>query len=453
MKQNVFKFSGLLVAVAFVLALVACSSEGEQPKQPLVNEPHTYTLYLKGGLTDFGAATRADYEWSEGSKLYLQFVFESFRTAGTATYNEGVWTVTTERAINVDDEGVCEAYYFENATSQAAQRVDIGLHTAVYGDTQGTFIIDEETNAIIANALLLPLTGRVRFEGTAGVSFALSGLSHYTTYDVTSGQFTSTDEKITDRINDAATTDYYYVAFTDTENRRLIVDGQGASAYVRTFGENVLTTGQSGYITLPSNSDGDKWTLVNTENNQEIILPVLSSVATSQIRSYAATLTASVSSKGNGRLSQTGFVISTNKQPTLATGTRIDCGTEESLSARVNQLQAQTAYYVRAYATNERGTAYSEEAAFTTLSKEEDGTDFYRENYGEDEDLGGNPTSVVINIGHDGYEGDDSENNQQGSVNSGFDKDGFDEDENLGGDTPSSSTIGKNEYENDENWN
>ena len=101
-----------------------------------------------------------------------------------------------------------------------------------------------------------------------------------------------------------------------------------------------------------------------------------------------------------------------------------------TIEARIASLTAKTTYYIKAYAVNERGTTYGNVAHFTTLSEEEDGTGFGRDEFGEDEDLNDNSSSDG-SIGKEGY--------------------GVDEDLNNG--SSSNGSINKNSFENDENWN
>lgn len=97
----------------------------------------------------------------------------------------------------------------------------------------------------------------------------------------------------------------------------------------------------------------------------EVTVPVLSSVTTGTISNTSAELEASVTSLGNGTLRDAGFVYSTNQYPTLDDH-MISCGKNTTLKTTAQGLTPETKYYVRAYATNEKGTAYGTEKAFTT---------------------------------------------------------------------------------------
>lgn len=97
----------------------------------------------------------------------------------------------------------------------------------------------------------------------------------------------------------------------------------------------------------------------------EVTVATLSPVAISGIGGTYAELESSVTSVGNGTLIDAGFVLSTEFYPTV-NDRKISCGAVSTLKTKVDQLTPETKYYVRAYATNEKGTAYSEELSFTT---------------------------------------------------------------------------------------
>lgn len=102
-------------------------------------------------------------------------------------------------------------------------------------------------------------------------------------------------------------------------------------------------------------------------------LPKLAEVETgevSKITAYSAVAGGLVVNFGNvGELTAHGHVWNTTGGPTLTKGDNTDLGpltSPTSFSSILEGLEAGTTYYVRAYATNEKGTAYGEEVSFTT---------------------------------------------------------------------------------------
>ena len=98
----------------------------------------------------------------------------------------------------------------------------------------------------------------------------------------------------------------------------------------------------------------------------EIKIPSVSTSAVSSVTYNSAAFSANVIDLNNGILKDAGFVYSTDSDPDL-NSLRITCGTSSMLlNATATSLSANTLYYVRAYATNEKGTAYGEAISFKT---------------------------------------------------------------------------------------
>ena len=99
-----------------------------------------------------------------------------------------------------------------------------------------------------------------------------------------------------------------------------------------------------------------------------ISLPEVSGVTVSNLLSTTAEVAANVTSTGNGKLSEAGFVYATHSNPTLA-DMKVVTGTHTALKTKLRNLEPTTTYYIRAYATNEKGTGYGSVISFTTNEK------------------------------------------------------------------------------------
>lgn len=95
-----------------------------------------------------------------------------------------------------------------------------------------------------------------------------------------------------------------------------------------------------------------------------ITLPTLSSVTVNGKEGEGCVdFNAVLTSDGNGTVTKCGFVYSTREAPTLA-DSEVLSGTKPNLSSSVADLIIGTRYYVRAFATNEKGTAYGQQVSF-----------------------------------------------------------------------------------------
>ena len=98
------------------------------------------------------------------------------------------------------------------------------------------------------------------------------------------------------------------------------------------------------------------------------ILPTVITTEVTEIAEYSAQCGGEVTNDGGAEVTERGICWSTNENPTL-NDNHIAAGSGlGEFTALMDNLQANTTYHVRAYATNEAGTAYGLDREFTTLS-------------------------------------------------------------------------------------
>lgn len=130
-------------------------------------------------------------------------------------------------------------------------------------------------------------------------------------------------------------------------------------------------------------------------------LPSAYTNSITQITETTAMAGGNVTSDGGASVTERGVVYSTNPNPVITNlnNTIRPCGSGTGVfTYTMTGLQPNTTYYVRAYATNEIGTAYGEEVSFTT--KEESSTPGNgTENGHEYIDLGLSVKWATMNVG------------------------------------------------------
>ncbi len=98
--------------------------------------------------------------------------------------------------------------------------------------------------------------------------------------------------------------------------------------------------------------------------------PSIAFVTTSQVTDisyYSASIGGNVTDDGGASVTERGICYSTSTNPTTANTKIISGSGLGQFKCKLTDLQNETTYYVRAYAINEKGTAYGEEVSFTTL--------------------------------------------------------------------------------------
>lgn len=126
--------------------------------------------------------------------------------------------------------------------------------------------------------------------------------------------------------------------------------------YVRAFAINEKGT-----------SYGTEYSFETTTGGGVIITPTVTTSNVTDITSTSAKCGGVVANSGGADVTARGVCWSTTENPTIS-GTHTSNGTGTgTFTSSLTNLTPQTIYYVRAYATNEAGTAYGEQKTFTTI--------------------------------------------------------------------------------------
>jgi len=95
--------------------------------------------------------------------------------------------------------------------------------------------------------------------------------------------------------------------------------------------------------------------------------PSVTTSSVSNITQTTATCGGNVTSDGGATVTARGVCWSTNQNPTISDSHTTDDDGTGSFTSSITGLTANMTYYVRAYATNSKGTSYGEQKSFTTL--------------------------------------------------------------------------------------
>ena len=101
---------------------------------------------------------------------------------------------------------------------------------------------------------------------------------------------------------------------------------------------------------------------------QSAIIPSVTTSSATNISYTSATIGGNVTSDGGATVTERGVVYSTSQNPTTLNNKVTSGNGTGSFTCSLNNLQAGTTYYVRAYAKNKKGTTYGVQKSFTTKS-------------------------------------------------------------------------------------
>ena len=100
----------------------------------------------------------------------------------------------------------------------------------------------------------------------------------------------------------------------------------------------------------------------------EKLLPTVTTAEVTDIKLFSAVCGGEVTFDGNVTVTARGICWSTTQNPTIEDYKTTNGSGVGSYTSNMTNLEHNTTYYVRAYATNEVGTSYGEEVSFTTLA-------------------------------------------------------------------------------------
>lgn len=266
--KHLKEFCGLIIFAACLLGFSACSNDDFEEIDSLIPEgetgKQTIPLTFVGNVVGFDESngskkvqTRATTSsWNNGDKIYITFYNGSNIVPGEATYNSATgWSVSYDGNLATGSSLKCEARYFVNATFSSSSLVSLNSNSEIYEDVNATYTYNN--GSLTVTASLVPKTGRIRFTGTSGVKIYTTGISVYTTFSPAINTFSSSNAMITSTVGSNGSTPYIYGTFSDSDRNIGLV---GADfAYTRTCTSDMLKTGESGYMAIPSESAHNNW--------------------------------------------------------------------------------------------------------------------------------------------------------------------------------------------------
>lgn len=258
---NLKKITFRLIATIGISMVVACSSQNDiiedisQPDDS--NQPHTCKMILEGTMSGFDdePQSRSAASWTNGDKIYLTFTVGNSKSYGDAIYNNGAWTVNYYGSLTQNTESKCSAVYFENSESESGSVIHISENTAIYEDSIGSYIFSGGSLSVIAN--LKPKTGRIRFAGNGNDKITLYGITHFTSYDYSTGRYTNSISALQSKVT-LGYTPYIYGIFSDSEQPRLNMI-TASSGFTHLPSTTIYQPGESGFMTIPTENSHNGW--------------------------------------------------------------------------------------------------------------------------------------------------------------------------------------------------
>jgi uncharacterized protein (TIGR02145 family) len=156
---------------------------------------------------------------------------------------------------------------------------------------------------------------------------------------------------------------------TITDNKT--IDGSGTGTYVSNI--SGLEGGTIYYIrSYATNNAGTSYGNELTFTTVQATLPVITSTVMSLITPTTASSGGNVTADGGSSISARGVCWGTTANPTVANNKTTDGTGTGSFISSITGMTPGTTYYLKAYATNNAGTAYGDQVTFMTVISDVD---------------------------------------------------------------------------------
>ena len=267
MRTTLSMLSKTLCLAAVCLTWTSCSQDDfEQDVTPTGRQ--TIAMNFEGSVVGFDQSSPAKVKgtpttgagsnasWTNGDKIFITFYNGSSIIPGEATYNSSSgWSVSYDGSLASGTNQKCEARYFVNATFANSSLVTLNTNTEIYEDVNATY--SYSNGALTVQASMTPKTGRIRFTGTPNSKIYTTGITSYSTFAPSINQFTTTEAMAPLTVGSNGSTPYLYGYFPDSERKLSIIGSD--FAFTRQCDVDVLKTGDSGYMSIPSESSHNNW--------------------------------------------------------------------------------------------------------------------------------------------------------------------------------------------------
>ena len=260
----------LMTGICFLLG--ACSGDNfieevqEETLQAIEPTRHTMPMEFIGNVVGFDQqssqtgqrrSAKATSSWKNGDKVFITFYNGSTIIPGEATYSStDGWQVTYDGNLEKGTGLKCEARYFVGyTTTSSSSQIYLDATSEIYEDIDAKY--DFEDNAITVQATMTPKTGRVRFTGKSGETIYVRGITFYNTFTTDNNKFTTSKALVKTAVASNGSTPYIYGTFAETDHAIGMVTS--TSAFTRTCPTDMLKTGDSGYMAIPTESAHGNW--------------------------------------------------------------------------------------------------------------------------------------------------------------------------------------------------
>ena len=259
-----------------------------------------------------------------------------YNMSGEPTINDSI-VLSSENKIGIFQ---CTIDNLSSATTYYVRAFATNANGTVYSEqisfkTEATIATITTTQATNISYTSATIGGNVTNDG--GASVTERGICYSTSANPTTANT---------KVANGTGTGSFTCNLTDLQD--------GTTYYVRAYAVNSIGTAYGDEVSFTTNTT---------------TIPTITTAQATNISYTSARVGGHIIDNGGIAVTESGVVYSTNQSPTTEDSKVVIGIGGGKFTCSLSDLQDGTTYYVRAYATNAKGTAYGEEVSFTTKAK------------------------------------------------------------------------------------
>lgn len=248
------------ILILSLLTMSACVQRLEPVED--VSAAHSVRLILEGSVKTYDGESdtkaAASIDWKANDRIYIRTATGAgANTCYAQRESDGTWTLNYTGTLRSGAAAHC--CFIQKAKATDGYSVSLSYNSIIYEDTAATLTVGD--GSVTLSTHLKPKTGRISFHGGTA-TIGVSKLAWYTSFDLDTFEFT---ECANANVSTFATgaSKYFYGFFPEDNTEREIIISTDGLVFKRSFGTQVLRSGASGYIDVPTHTSYTGWTLTN----------------------------------------------------------------------------------------------------------------------------------------------------------------------------------------------
>ena len=253
------------IILAMALPIAAACVQKLEPAEEVL-EPQSIRLIFDGSVQTFDGESdtkaASAIAWKTNDRVYIRTTTGSGANTSYAQREaDGSWTLNYTGPLRSGMTAHC--CFFQKPKATDGYSVSLTYNSIIYEDTAATLDIDISDGGATATLKthLKPKTGRISFHGGAA-NIGVSQLAWYASFDLDTFEFTECANAHVSSFGTGESRYFYGFFAGDNDAREMIISNDGL-IFKRSFGDQVLRAGASGYIDVPTHTDYTGWTLTN----------------------------------------------------------------------------------------------------------------------------------------------------------------------------------------------